>query len=264
MGPTEPSCLPQLLARRCYVTLTTALHLHRGGSPKGPASTGKTETVKDLGKALGMYVVVVNCSNGLDYKSRGHVFLGLAQIGACGCFDEFNRFNIEMLSMVAQQILSVLSALAANVTSFTFEGHKIKLVWSCGIFITMNPGGRHGCAHGKLLANVYTLYSLAMQQLSKQDHFDFGLRALTSLLRYAGKKLRVHPDITNKECCEMPLEQITALRQLLATMKDEEITLRSSLGIFKMGRPASKAKAREGGNPSVARQPPRPKLPSPP
>lgn len=48
--------------------------------------------------------------------------------------------------MVAQQILSVLSALAANVTSFTFEGHKIKLVWSCGIFITMNPGGRHGRA----------------------------------------------------------------------------------------------------------------------
>ncbi|CAM5125541.1 unnamed protein product, partial [Natator depressus] len=120
------------------------------GSPKGPASTGKTETVKDLGKALGMYVIVVNCSNGLDYKSRGHVFLGLAQTGACGCFDEFNCINIEMLSVVAQQILSVLSALAANVTSFTFEGHKIKLVWSCGIFITMNPGGRHDCAHGKL------------------------------------------------------------------------------------------------------------------
>ncbi|CAM4698665.1 unnamed protein product [Lepidochelys olivacea] len=42
------------------------------------------------------------------------------------------------------------------------------------------------------------------------------------------------------QCCEMPLEQITALRQLLATMKDEEITLCSSLGIFKMGRPTSK------------------------
>jgi len=122
------------------MTLTTALYIHRGGSPKGPAGTGKTETVKDLGKSLGMYVIVINCSEGLDYKSMGRMFSGLAQTGAWGCFDEFNRINVEVLSVVAQQILSILTALAAKAPRFIFDARDIGLVESCGVFITMNPG----------------------------------------------------------------------------------------------------------------------------
>ncbi|KAM9836557.1 LOW QUALITY PROTEIN: dynein axonemal heavy chain 2 [Aulostomus maculatus] len=227
------------LTDRCYMTLTTALHLHRGGSPKGPAGTGKTETVKDLGKALGMYVIVVNCSEGLDYKSMGRMFSGLAQTGAWGCFDEFNRINIEVLSVVAQQILSILSALSAGQSKFHFDGQQISLVPTCGIFITMNPGyaGRtelpdnlksmfrpismvvpdstliaeiilfgEGFNNCKLLAKkVFTLYSLAMQQLSKQDHYDFGLRALTSLLRYAGRKRRAFTTVPDEEILLMAM-----------------------------------------------------------
>ncbi|XP_069857585.1 dynein axonemal heavy chain 2 isoform X2 [Dipodomys merriami] len=240
------------LTDRCYMTLTTALHLHRGGSPKGPAGTGKTETVKDLGKGLGIYVIVVNCSEGLDYKSMGRMYSGLAQTGAWGCFDEFNRINIEVLSVVAQQILSILSALAAGLLRFHFEGFEINLVWSCGIFITMNPGyaGRtelpenlksmfrpiamvvpdsvliaeiilfgEGFGNCKILAKkVYTLYSLAVQQLSRQDHYDFGLRALTSLLRYAGKKRRLQPDLADEEV-------------LLLSMRDMNIAKLTSVDV---------------------------------
>uniref|UniRef100_A0A1B8Y1E3 Dynein heavy chain 2, axonemal n=1 Tax=Xenopus tropicalis TaxID=8364 RepID=A0A1B8Y1E3_XENTR len=478
------------LTDRCYMTLTTALHLHRGGSPKGPAGTGKTETVKDLGKALGMYVIVVNCSEGLDYKSMGRMYSGLAQLavtplpvllqlaatslpvllqlavtsrlvllqlaaislpvllqlavtsfpvllqldvislpvllqlavtllpvllqlavtslpvllqlavtplpvllqlavtslpvllqlavtplpvllqlavtslpvllqlavtplpvllqldvislpvllqlavtllpvllqlavtslpvllqlavtplpvllqlavtslpvllqlavtplpvllqlavtslpvllqlavtplpvllqltvtplpvnlchltGAWGCFDEFNRINIEVLSVVAQQILSILTALSANLTRFVFEGREINLVWSCGIFITMNPGyaGRtelpdnlksmfrpismvvpdstliaeiilfgEGFNNCKVLAKkVYTLYSLAVQQLSKQDHYDFGLRALTSLLRYSGRKRRLQPNLSDEEVLIMAMKDMNVAK----------------------------------------------------
>lgn len=56
---------------------------------------------------------------------------------------------------MAQQILSILSALAAGLTRFYLRALEINLVWSCGIFITMNPGKSLGVEQmGLLGANV--------------------------------------------------------------------------------------------------------------
>eukprot|EP00818_Percolomonas_sp_WS_P004801 CAMPEP_0117449454 /NCGR_PEP_ID=MMETSP0759-20121206/7954_1 /TAXON_ID=63605 /ORGANISM="Percolomonas cosmopolitus, Strain WS" /LENGTH=4456 /DNA_ID=CAMNT_0005241931 /DNA_START=311 /DNA_END=13681 /DNA_ORIENTATION=- len=216
------------LTDRCFMTLTQALTFNLGGSPAGPAGTGKTESVKDLAKSMALPVMVMNCGEGLDYKAMGRIFSGLCQNGAWGCFDEFNRIELPVLSVVSTQIRTIQAALRSHMTRFRFEDSDIRLDSKTGIFITMNPGyaGRvelpdnlkalfrpctmvvpdlaiiceimlfsEGFIEARVLARkMIKLYDLAKGQLSKQNHYDWGLRALKSILVVAGRLKRENPD----------------------------------------------------------------------
>eukprot|EP00048_Salpingoeca_helianthica_P012919 m.191176 g.191176 ORF g.191176 m.191176 type:complete len:3938 (+) comp15437_c5_seq50:82-11895(+) len=214
------------LTDRIYLTMTQALSMRLGGAPAGPAGTGKTETVKDLAKAMGLLCVVTNCGEGMDFKAVGKLLSGLAQCGAWGCFDEFNRLEEGVLSAVSTQIQIIQAAIRERAATTELMERTVSIDPNAGIFITMNPAGKgyggrqklpdnlkqlfrpvamtvpdleqisevvlfsEGFREGKALGRkLVALYTLSRELLSRQQHYDWGLRALKASLRAGGHLL---------------------------------------------------------------------------
>ncbi|MES1911448.1 MAG: hypothetical protein MHM6MM_003872 [Cercozoa sp. M6MM] len=255
------------LSDRAYLTLCEALHARFGANPFGPAGTGKTETVKALGAQLGRFVLVFNCDEAFDLQAMGRIFTGLCQVGAWGCFDEFNRLHEQILSSVSQQILAIQTGLRQRrqhsedgqlekqqePQRITLLNKQVLLHPDVGLFVTMNPGyaGRselpdnlkslfrplamikpdkrmiaqvmmfsQGFETAESLAHkVVLLFELCRDQLSAQSHYDFGLRALKSMLRSAGAlKRQFHASAD----CDPETDRFAALRGRSASLAEVE------------------------------------------
>lgn len=245
------------LTDRCFLTLTQAMSQRLGGSPYGPAGTGKTESVKALGVELGRFTLVFCCDDTFDFQAMGRIFIGICQVGAWGCFDEFNRLEERILSAVSQQVQNIQLGLKRGVddpySQTELVGRHFKVNPETGIFITMNPGyaGRSNLPDNlkklfrsiamskpdkELIAEVM-LYSQGFKQakplskrtvpffeqcslrLTNQAHYDFGLRALKSVLISSGGLKRARPVSGTDDVQDESLESqiiVQSIRETIA------------------------------------------------
>ncbi|CEP03245.1 hypothetical protein PBRA_003005 [Plasmodiophora brassicae] len=222
IGPTDGYVRSEV-SDKIFVSFLQSIRCGFGSSPFGPAGTGKTETVKAVGSLLGRHVIVFNCDESFDVQSMCRILTGLSLSGAWGCFDEFNRLDPRAMSSVADHIESIQHALRNNQQEVSLS-KKIILSRNVAIFITMNPTyeGRRRLPENlkslfrdvslsspdvatiakvtlfsqgfqnssAVVPSLCELFSLCSLQLSKQVHYDFGLRALKAVLRSAGALLR--------------------------------------------------------------------------
>jgi dynein heavy chain len=246
------------LTDRVWLTITQALSIKAGCSLGGPAGTGKTETTKDLARFLGYQCIVFNCSEQITFKILANIFCGLClhRKGAFACLDEFNRINVEVLSVVAQYLLNIKIAQLEGRSKVTIL-KEIDLEGKLGVFITMNPtySGRtelpdnlkslfrpismmvpdfetiaevklysEGFITAKALSKKLTkLYELAGKQLSQQDHYDFTLRTVGSVLSIAGTLKRTN--VSSASSASGPALSIEAEEEemLIKALKDANI-----------------------------------------
>ncbi len=218
VSPTERIVLvPETV--RAWVGITGALNSFLSPALTGPRASGKTETVLELARTLGIPCTVLACSGNTSCRGLSRAFLFAAQQGAWVCLSQANGAGEETLSVAARLLWELHSALARGAAAVFVDEKEVTIRPGCGIFFTLAPItvisvglpenlkrslrpvamcvpetaqvaektlSVSGFSQSKLLGRkLGRLLSCLCDTLSSCEHYDFSLRAATAIIARA-------------------------------------------------------------------------------
>eukprot|EP00755_Sulcionema_specki_P025928 Sspe_Gene.15868::Locus_5543_Transcript_1_1_Confidence_1.000_Length_14069::g.15868::m.15868/K10408/DNAH; dynein heavy chain, axonemal len=205
---------------RCLMSMVQALAFHYSPVLIGQSAAGKTETVRDLARSCGKYLVSVNTDQ-LSIKGITALIKGLSQGGDWGCFDEVNHLHPSVLSTMALHLKGLHAVLKKRLPDMVLpDGSRCRLNSGVGVFATLTPAAARPIPSGLrsefrmvgiLSPDVCTISRIRLLSMGYQDCEGlarklealfrlgvtylvapkvFSLRTLTTILRAAGPALR--------------------------------------------------------------------------
>lgn len=204
---------------RAYRAVFVALCRWYGVAAQGPSASGKTQIIKNLAKIVAKYCVAFNCAIDFHCLVATNYLKGAISCGAWVCLDNLNHVSSDNLSVIANQIQLVRSALEANHTQLMLDSTALKLQQEFGIFASMTTSSSFDCVSSmpsnlrtyfrtvsitppdvqqiveiELLCNgyksaaslagqIFCVFELCQQQITRQAQYDFGSRAIQNVLK---------------------------------------------------------------------------------
>lgn len=241
---------------RCYRAIFVALNHHFGIAVQGCSASGKSEMITNLAKINAKYCVAFNCANDFNGLVATNYLKGMIACGAWVCLDQLNVVSSDNLSVIANQVQIIRSALEASHTQLVLDNTPFEFQMECGLFATLNPSisfdyspslpenlktsfrlvsiGLPDLQHiieiellsygfqsaASLAVQIYCVFELCGQQITRKPHYDFSIRTIRNLLKLCEK--RAMKSLENAE-----EQQIYDLIRIIVapTLVDEDIDI---------------------------------------
>ncbi|XP_057698574.1 dynein heavy chain domain-containing protein 1-like isoform X3 [Corythoichthys intestinalis] len=152
-GPEDWGMVHTPSTDRMIMGILLALTSYRSGILNGPCSSGKTNTVVHLGKALGRHVVMLNCCPNMSSGIFQKMLLGALLTGAWFVLDSVDLLPRSVQASLAQQLEDIYQFFSEFTRKKTDQGttaSDCKSTFDPGRFmvfsgIKMTPSLNYGC-----------------------------------------------------------------------------------------------------------------------